>query len=61
MSDDEIERLVFIAMQYTGWLIPQTEQAVERAEQKLAKSEIVLPARLLHPPKFPPVFLLNNK
>ena len=45
----EVERMVYDAMCDLGWVIPQTEKDVERAESAFNAAEVELPERLRDP------------
>jgi hypothetical protein len=48
-NKDSLERRVFDAMRSLGWIIPTTDEDVERAESMLAKEVIDLPDELKDP------------
>lgn len=48
-GEDEVERLVYDAMRSSGWLPPETEEDVARAEEELAREPVPLPEDLKDP------------
>ena len=48
-NKEDLERHVYNAMRSLGWIIPTTEEDVERAETALSKEEVELPEELKDP------------
>jgi hypothetical protein len=48
-NKDNLERRVYDAMRALGWIIPTTEEDVERAESMLSKEAVPLPEELKDP------------
>ena len=48
-GDDQLEQDVFEALRREGWILPETEEEVRRAEADLKSAPIVLPPELTDP------------
>src|SRR5262245_19402847 len=48
-SEEDVEQLIYDAMQSLGWLIAQTPEDVARAEEALAEEAVELPDSLRDP------------
>jgi hypothetical protein len=48
-NDNDIERAVFDAMRFAGWILPQSTEEVLRAERELAEHPVPLPTELANP------------